>query len=781
MVDMSIVNRYDPGVQERFNRYYLTEQIASKSCGSAYLAHDVSNGSQKVVLKVFEAACFTFDQQSKTFFQKGEKIKQLRHSSIVPLLDLGVEQGQPYIVREYITRGSLRHWLDSLSPQRLNLQEALTIIIQVGQALSYAHQRHTFHGNIKPENIFFNDHREALLSDFGLANILDVRKLSQKSDLQTVSYIAPEQFVGATTEKSDQYALACLAYELITGRVLFSAQTFSSIISFISIDGASGKAIERKGSGDIDQAVLVQAESFCENSQCPDCGKVGNDNIRKYGKNRRGEQRWQCKTCQMTWSFSSMWTKRHLKLAVSLSDLVPDLPRPIEEVVLKAMAKDPSQRYADISHFLRALETASLLPPSVLTSDPPITPSSNTLVTTLTKPLENRESEVPLVAPPATRFLGRTGHVHNEHNDTRPLVRSARDTYVEDFPAGRRSQPDKPFTPTLWLAFALSGMVLLLGTVILYALVPLRSPGSPHPGKSSLTAEPSVLVAKHPMVPSFSQTPVPTPTVGQPSNLRGGMLNRLGWTASASSPNDLPSNALDGDPSTHWSTGQAQANGEWFLADMGSPQSFSKITLDSGAHGEDYPRGYQVFVSTDGSNWGNAIASGNGSGEFVTISFATQSARFIKVVLIVNAGNWWSIYEFSVYDASGALNRSGWIASASSSNKVPSNALDGDPSTRWSTGQAQANGEWFLVDMGSAHSFSSIILDSGAHDEDYPRGYQVFVSTDGSNWGNAIASGNGSGEFVTISFATQSARFIKVVLTANASNWWSIAEFNVYS
>lgn len=257
MADMSMVDRHDPSIQKRFSRYYLIEQITSKSCESVYLAHDLSQDLQKVVLKLFEAAFFSSDQQGKTFLQKGAKIKQLRHSSVVPVLDLGVEQGQPYIVREYIASSSLRYWLDSLSPQQLNLQEALTIIIQVGEVLSFAHQRNILHGNIKPENIFINDNGRVLLSDFGLTNFIDVRKLSQKCDLQTVSYLAPEQFIGTTTEKSDQYALACLAYELITGCVLFSAQTFSSVVSFIPVDGAPGKAIGRKASGDIDQAMLI--------------------------------------------------------------------------------------------------------------------------------------------------------------------------------------------------------------------------------------------------------------------------------------------------------------------------------------------------------------------------------------------------------------------------------------------------------------------------------------------------------------------------------------------
>ena len=120
-----------------------------------------------------------------------------------------------------------------------------------------------------------------------------------------------------------------------------------------------------------------------------------------------------------------------------------------------------------------------------------------------------------------------------------------------------------------------------------------------------------------------------------------------------------------------------------------------------------------MFVSADGSIWGNTIASGTGSGQLITISFATQSARYIKVVLTTNSSKWWSIQEFNISGASGVLNRSGWTASASSSNLVPSNVFDGDPVTRWSTQQAQTAGNWFLVDMGSIQHFSGITLDNG--------------------------------------------------------------------
>ena len=277
-------------------------------------------------------------------------------------------------------------------------------------------------------------------------------------------------------------------------------------------------------------------------------------------------------------------------------------------------------------------------------------------------------------------------------------------------------------------------------------------------------------------------------------------LDRSGWIASASATDpygDVPANAIDGNATTRWASGEAQSPGLWFQVNMILPRSINAISLDAELSAGDYPHAYLVFVSLDGVNWGESIASGDdnsqGSGAYVrdyqviNISFPTQLARYIRVVDIGSAGNWWSLYELNVYGAPAAnplpLDRTGWSASASVSHagEPPSNALDGVFTTRWSTGQPQSLGIWFQVDMGKAQSFSSIALDCGASGGDYPRGYQVFVSNDGSAWGNAIASGQGSGGYTVITFPKQSARFVKVVLTASTGSWWSIDEFYAFA
>jgi beta-glucosidase len=265
-------------------------------------------------------------------------------------------------------------------------------------------------------------------------------------------------------------------------------------------------------------------------------------------------------------------------------------------------------------------------------------------------------------------------------------------------------------------------------------------------------------------------------------------LPRTGWSASASATfgGDVPANMLDGDAGTRWSTGTPMASDQWVTVDMGSTHPVDQITMDSAGSASDYARGYQVFLSSDGTSWGSAVATGAGSGALVTATFAAQTARYIKVVQTGSNSSWWSIAEFNAYASPTSPNllpRTGWSASASATfgGDVPANMLDGDAGTRWSTGTPMANGQWVTVDMGATHPVDQITMDSAGSASDYAHGYQVFLSSDGVSWGSAVATGTGSGPLVTVTFPAQSARYIKVVQTGSSSSWWSIAEFNAYT
>ncbi|WP_051348385.1 discoidin domain-containing protein [Peribacillus kribbensis] len=131
--------------------------------------------------------------------------------------------------------------------------------------------------------------------------------------------------------------------------------------------------------------------------------------------------------------------------------------------------------------------------------------------------------------------------------------------------------------------------------------------------------------------------------------------------------------------------------------------------------------------------------------------------------------------------AESVLDRTGWKASTNvtTSSGDPNAVLDGNSNTRWSAGQAMKAGQSLTIDMQSAKSFNRIVMDSAGSTNDYARGYEVYVSNDGVNWGFPAAAGTGSGAKVIVDFPQQNARYIKVVQTGSASSWWSIAEFTV--
>jgi F5/8 type C domain len=137
--------------------------------------------------------------------------------------------------------------------------------------------------------------------------------------------------------------------------------------------------------------------------------------------------------------------------------------------------------------------------------------------------------------------------------------------------------------------------------------------------------------------------------------------------------------------------------------------------------------------------------------------------------------------QVSTSAAAGGLSRAGWVVSALVGGS-PGNAIDGNIATRWTTGVSQTNGEWFQVDMGGGTppTFTNIVLDAGSSTGDYPRGYRVNVSNDGTNWGSPVATGAGSSAVTSISFSARAARYLRITQPGSNGLWWSIHELNIY-
>jgi glucosylceramidase len=121
----------------------------------------------------------------------------------------------------------------------------------------------------------------------------------------------------------------------------------------------------------------------------------------------------------------------------------------------------------------------------------------------------------------------------------------------------------------------------------------------------------------------------------------------------------------------------------------------------------------------------------------------------------------------------------GTTASADPNGADAANATDDDATTRWTSGTAQAPGQWLQVDLGRERSVRRVVVDTGADTGDFPRGYELATSEDGQTWTTA-ASGTGSGQLTAIDITATRARFVRVTQTATAPQWWSVADLRIY-
>jgi glucosylceramidase len=111
---------------------------------------------------------------------------------------------------------------------------------------------------------------------------------------------------------------------------------------------------------------------------------------------------------------------------------------------------------------------------------------------------------------------------------------------------------------------------------------------------------------------------------------------------------------------------------------------------------------------------------------------------------------------------------------------VAAGAIDDDATTRWSTGAAQQPGQFLQVDLGRRRLLRRIVLDTGASTGDYPRGYALYLSSDGVHWGTPVATGAGVGQLTAIGFHPRAARYLRVVQTSATPSWWSVADLRAY-
>ena len=210
----------------KIGRYELQREIGRGGMAVVYLARDPEHG-RMVAIKILPRE-FMFDPRFRARFQREIKvIKSLQSPGIVPIYDFGEHEGQPYMVMQYMSGGSLKQ---RIGGKPSSLAETASIFSQIAPVLDEAHRKALIHRDIKPDNILFDDDSLAYLADFGIVKMTEGQSMTLTTHggiVGTPAFMSPEQVIGKEKldGRSDVYALGVILYHMLTGHVPYQADT----------------------------------------------------------------------------------------------------------------------------------------------------------------------------------------------------------------------------------------------------------------------------------------------------------------------------------------------------------------------------------------------------------------------------------------------------------------------------------------------------------------------------------------------------------------------------
>jgi len=202
------------------DRYQIIRTIGEGGMANVYLAYDTIL-NRSVAVKVLRGDLATDEKFVRRFKREAISASSLTHPNIVEMYDVGEDDGNNFIVMEYVDGKTLK----SLIKRRgaLTLAEVIDIMLQLTSAIACAHESYIIHRDIKPQNVMILDDGRVKITDFGIAIASNAADLTQTNSVMgSVHYLPPEQANGTgATIKSDIYSLGILMYELLTGKVPF--------------------------------------------------------------------------------------------------------------------------------------------------------------------------------------------------------------------------------------------------------------------------------------------------------------------------------------------------------------------------------------------------------------------------------------------------------------------------------------------------------------------------------------------------------------------------------
>lgn len=262
------------------DRYQIIKTIGEGGMANVYLAYDTIL-DRNVAVKILRGDLSNDEKFLRRFQREALSASSLSHPNIVEVYDVGEDNGQYYIIMEYIEGRHLKELVKKRG--HLTISEVIDIMLQVTDGIAHAHDSYIIHRDIKPQNIMCLENGLIKITDFGIAMAMNSTQLTQTNSVMgSVHYLPPEQASGkGSTIQSDIYSMGILMYELLSGQLPYRG----------------------------DNAVEIAL--------------------------------------------------KHLKEPLpSIRELLPDLPQSIENIILKATAKNPKNRYVDAREMHEDLKTA---------------------------------------------------------------------------------------------------------------------------------------------------------------------------------------------------------------------------------------------------------------------------------------------------------------------------------------------------------------------------------------------------------------------------------------
>jgi serine/threonine protein kinase len=217
---------------DQIGRYRILDELGRGATGVVYRAQDPAIG-RIIAIKTIRLSDFTDELERERLrerlFREAQSAGMLSHPNIVTIYDIAEENGLAYIFMECVEGPSLEKVLNAA--EAIRSENALSILRQTATALDYAHQKGIVHRDIKPANILIAERALAKITDFGVAKIMSQQMTQSGVMMGTPNYMSPEQVQGhAVDGRADQFSLAVIAYEMLTGEKPFLADQLPALL-----------------------------------------------------------------------------------------------------------------------------------------------------------------------------------------------------------------------------------------------------------------------------------------------------------------------------------------------------------------------------------------------------------------------------------------------------------------------------------------------------------------------------------------------------------------------